>query len=66
MIDWHKELMANKANKEKKQLSNNQKAISARNIKNNKGGKTPQNEKEITKINFNNKAKEEKDYSFIK
>ena len=66
VIDWHKELMANKANKEKKQLSNNQKAISARNIKNNKGGKTPQNEKEITKINFNNKAKEEKDYSFIK
>ena len=66
VIDWHKELMASKANKEKKQLSNNQKAISARNIKNNKGGKTPQNEKEITKINFNNKAKEEKDYSFIK
>ena len=66
MNDWHKELMANKVNKDKKQLSNNQKAISARNIKKNKGGKTPQNEKNNTKYNMNNKTKEEKDYSFVK
>ena len=66
MNDWHKELMANKVNKDKKQLSNNQKAISARNIKKNKGGKTPQNEKNNTKYNMNNKTKAEKDYSFVK
>ena len=66
MKDWNKELMINKVNKDKKQVSNNQKAVSARNINNKKSGKTPQNEKNKTKHNFNNKTKEEKDYSLIK
>ena len=64
--DWHKELMANKLHKDKKQLSNNKQVISARNINNKKGGKTPQNEKNSTKYNFNNKKIEDKNYSFIK